>query len=198
MWILDHLIYEVIIHNESAAGVQEGGRTGKTPQLVEEPSAEFWAEAHILIGNQGCVLWPRQCFFCSHRSWCQWLSWSHLRLRLPFLSLLNAQQLPCEATAPCLVLVGSMMMGPVGTPSCLAANWNAIGPLWNSFHSLKSYFFDFCKVRDIDFSDLRIALPAFLTICITPLAYASKCGATNWPEFEHLGLGWRRRRLCEL
>lgn len=26
------------------------------------------------------------------------------------------------------------------------------------------------QVKDIDFGDLRIALPAFLTICITPLA----------------------------
>jgi len=51
--------------------------------------------------------------------------------------------IPPEATAPCLVLVGSMMMGPV---------------------------------KDIDFSDLRLALPAFLTICITPLAYSISAG----------------------
>ncbi len=26
------------------------------------------------------------------------------------------------------------------------------------------------QVRDIDFGDLRVGLPAFLTICVTPLA----------------------------
>ena len=40
-----------------------------------------------------------------------------------------------------------------------------------------------CKVKDIDFGDLRIALPAFLTICITPLAHAPQCDARNLADF---------------
>merc|ERR1719401_2162909 len=51
--------------------------------------------------------------------------------------------IPPEASAPCLIIVGAMMMGPV---------------------------------RDIDFGDLKLALPAFLTICVTPLAYSISAG----------------------
>jgi len=51
--------------------------------------------------------------------------------------------IPPEATAPCLVLVGTMMMGPI---------------------------------HDIDFSDLSVALPAFLIICVTPLTYSISAG----------------------
>ncbi|CAJ1419051.1 unnamed protein product [Effrenium voratum] len=91
----------VIIHNESAAGVQEGGRTG----LCAITTAVLFLVSPILV---------------------------------PVIELI-----PPEATAPCLVLVGSMMMGPV---------------------------------KDIDFGDLRLALPAFLTICITPLAYSISAG----------------------
>lgn len=91
----------VIIHNESAAGVQEGGRTG----LCAMTTAVLFLLSPVLV---------------------------------PVIELI-----PPEATAPCLVLVGSMMMGPV---------------------------------KDIDFGDLRIALPAFLTICITPLAYSISFG----------------------
>eukprot|EP00440_Ansanella_granifera_P017378 gb/GFBE01018874.1/.p1 GENE.gb/GFBE01018874.1/~~gb/GFBE01018874.1/.p1 ORF type:complete len:496 (+),score=103.47 gb/GFBE01018874.1/:1-1488(+) len=91
----------VIIHNESAAGVQEGGRTG----LCAVTTAVLFLLSPALV---------------------------------PVIELI-----PPEATAPCLVLVGSMMMGPV---------------------------------KDIDFSDLRLALPAFLTICITPLAYSISAG----------------------
>eukprot|EP00930_Biecheleria_cincta_P005281 TRINITY_DN106202_c0_g1_i1.p1 TRINITY_DN106202_c0_g1~~TRINITY_DN106202_c0_g1_i1.p1 ORF type:complete len:527 (-),score=85.53 TRINITY_DN106202_c0_g1_i1:56-1636(-) len=91
----------VIIHNESAAGVQEGGRTG----LCAVTTAVLFLLSPVLV---------------------------------PVI-----QFIPPEATAPCLVLVGSMMMVPV---------------------------------RDIDFTDLRLALPAFLTICITPLAYSISFG----------------------
>jgi len=91
----------VIIHNESAAGVQEGGRTG----LCAVTTAVLFLLSPALV---------------------------------PVIEFI-----PPEATAPCLVLVGSMMMGPV---------------------------------KDIDFSDLRLALPAFLTICITPLAYSISAG----------------------
>eukprot|EP00931_Biecheleriopsis_adriatica_P050896 TRINITY_DN29496_c0_g1_i1.p1 TRINITY_DN29496_c0_g1~~TRINITY_DN29496_c0_g1_i1.p1 ORF type:complete len:515 (+),score=106.07 TRINITY_DN29496_c0_g1_i1:54-1547(+) len=91
----------VIIHNESAAGVQEGGRTG----LCAVTTAVLFLVSPMLV---------------------------------PVIELI-----PPEATAPCLVIVGSMMMGPV---------------------------------QDIDFSDLRLALPAFLTICITPLAYSISAG----------------------
>ncbi|CAE7232287.1 unnamed protein product [Symbiodinium sp. KB8] len=91
----------VIIHNETAAGVQEGGRTG----LCAVTTAVLFMLSPTLV---------------------------------PVIELI-----PPEATAPCLVLVGSMMMGPV---------------------------------RDIDFGDLRLALPAFLTICITPLAYSISAG----------------------
>lgn len=91
----------VIIHNESAAGVHEGGRTGL------------------------CALTTAVLFLMSPAL-------------LPFIELI-----PPEATAPCLVLVGGMMMIPV---------------------------------RDIDFTDLRVALPAFLTICVTPLTYSIAAG----------------------
>jgi AGZA family xanthine/uracil permease-like MFS transporter len=91
----------VIIHNESAAGVQEGGRTG----LCAVTTALLFMLSPMLV---------------------------------PLIELI-----PQEATAPCLVLVGTMMMAPV---------------------------------RDIDFSDLRIALPAFLIICVTPLTYSISAG----------------------
>lgn len=91
----------VIIHNESAAGVHEGGRTGL------------------------CALTTAVLFLLSP-------------MLLPLIELI-----PPEATAPCLVIVGSMMMTPV---------------------------------RDIDFTDLRVALPAFITICVTPLAYSISAG----------------------
>jgi len=91
----------VIIHNESAAGVQEGGRTG----LCAVTTAVLFLLSPSLV---------------------------------PLIEFI-----PPEATAPCLVLVGSMMMGPV---------------------------------KDIDFSDLRLALPSFLIIVITPLAYSISAG----------------------
>lgn len=91
----------VIIHNESAAGVQEGGRTG----LAAVTTAVLFLVSPML---------------------------------LPIIEFI-----PPEATAPCLVLVGAMMMTPV---------------------------------RDIDFTDLRVALPAFLTICVTPMAYSISAG----------------------
>jgi len=91
----------VIIHNESAAGVQDGGRTGLTAVTT-------------------AVL-----FLCSPAL-------------VPLIEFI-----PPQATAPCLVLVGTLMMTPV---------------------------------RSIDFGDLRVALPAFLTICITPLAYSISAG----------------------
>merc|ERR1719171_2189188 len=91
----------VIIHNETAAGVQEGGRTG----LCAVTTAVLFLLSPMLV---------------------------------PMIELI-----PQEATAPCLVLVGTMMMTPV---------------------------------RDIDFGDLRIALPAFLTICVTPLTYSISAG----------------------
>lgn len=91
----------VIIHNESAAGVHEGGRTG----LCAVVTAALFLASPALV---------------------------------PLIELI-----PPEATAPCLVLVGSMMMAPV---------------------------------RDIDFTDLRLALPAFLTICVTPLTYSIAAG----------------------
>jgi AGZA family xanthine/uracil permease-like MFS transporter len=91
----------VIIHNESAAGVQEGGRTG----LCAVTTAVLFLLSPMLV---------------------------------PLIVLI-----PPEATAPCLVLVGTMMMAPV---------------------------------RDIDFGDLRIALPAFLIISVTPLTYSISAG----------------------
>lgn len=91
----------VIIHNESAAGVQEGGRTG----LCAVTTAVLFLLSPMLV---------------------------------PLIELI-----PSEATAPCLVLVGTMMMTPV---------------------------------RDIDFSDLRVALPAFLTISVTPLTCSISAG----------------------
>jgi len=91
----------VIIHNETAAGIQEGGRTGLTA-----------------------------------------LTTAFLFLVSPII-LPVIESIPPEATAPCLVLVGAMMMVPV---------------------------------RDIDFTDLRIALPAFLIICVTPLTYSISAG----------------------
>lgn len=91
----------VIIHNESAAGVQEGGRTGL------------------------CAVTTALLFLCSPAM-------------VPLIELI-----PPQATAPCLVLVGTLMMTPI---------------------------------RDIDFRDLRLALPAFLTICVTPLAYSISAG----------------------
>jgi AGZA family xanthine/uracil permease-like MFS transporter len=91
----------VIIHNESAAGVQEGGRTG----LCAIVTAVLFLFSPMLV---------------------------------PLIELV-----PPEATAPCLVLVGTMMMGPVGS---------------------------------IDFGDLRVALPAFLIISVTPLAYSISAG----------------------
>eukprot|EP00929_Paragymnodinium_shiwhaense_P082110 TRINITY_DN43153_c0_g1_i1.p1 TRINITY_DN43153_c0_g1~~TRINITY_DN43153_c0_g1_i1.p1 ORF type:complete len:523 (-),score=111.40 TRINITY_DN43153_c0_g1_i1:174-1742(-) len=91
----------VIIHNESAAGVSEGGRTGL------------------------CALTTATLFLLSP-------------LLVPVIELI-----PPEATAPCLVLVGTMMMTPV---------------------------------KDIDFTDLHIALPAFLIICVTPLTYSISAG----------------------
>eukprot|EP00928_Gymnodinium_smaydae_P031126 TRINITY_DN22956_c0_g2_i1.p1 TRINITY_DN22956_c0_g2~~TRINITY_DN22956_c0_g2_i1.p1 ORF type:complete len:551 (-),score=124.11 TRINITY_DN22956_c0_g2_i1:62-1714(-) len=91
----------VIIHNESAAGVQEGGRTG----LCAVTTALLFLLSPALV---------------------------------PLIELI-----PPEATAPCLVLVGAMMMTPI---------------------------------RDIDFTNLRIALPAFLIICVTPLTYSISAG----------------------
>jgi len=91
----------VIIHNESCAGVQEGGRTGL------------------------CAVTTAVLFLCSP-------------MLVPLIELI-----PPQATAPCLVLVGALMMTPI---------------------------------RDIDFMDLRLALPAFLTIVITPLAYSISAG----------------------
>mmetsp|Transcript_86365 Transcript_86365/g.241534 ORF Transcript_86365/g.241534 Transcript_86365/m.241534 type:complete len:513 (-) Transcript_86365:137-1675(-) len=91
----------VIIHNESAAGVQEGGRTG----LCAMTTALLFLVSPVL---------------------------------LPLI-----EAIPPEATAPCLVLVGTMMMTPI---------------------------------KDIDFTDLRIALPAFLIICVTPLTYSISAG----------------------
>uniref|UniRef100_A0A7S4SPL1 Uncharacterized protein n=2 Tax=Alexandrium monilatum TaxID=311494 RepID=A0A7S4SPL1_9DINO len=91
----------VIIHNESAAGVQEGGRTGL------------------------CAVITALLFLLSP-------------LLVPLIELI-----PPEATAPCLVLVGTMMMVPV---------------------------------RDVDFTDLRVALPAFLIICVTPMTFSISAG----------------------
>mmetsp|Transcript_49464 Transcript_49464/g.115674 ORF Transcript_49464/g.115674 Transcript_49464/m.115674 type:complete len:506 (-) Transcript_49464:226-1743(-) len=91
----------VIIHNESAAGVQEGGRTGL------------------------CALTTAVLFFASP-------------MLVPVIELI-----PPEATAPCLVLVGVMMMVPV---------------------------------RDVDFTDLRVALPSFLIICVTPMTFSISAG----------------------
>jgi len=62
----------VIIHNESAAGVAEGGRTG----LCAVATAVLFLFSPVLV---------------------------------PLIELV-----PIEATAPCLVLVGALMMGPVG------------------------------------------------------------------------------------
>mmetsp|Transcript_60072 Transcript_60072/g.127253 ORF Transcript_60072/g.127253 Transcript_60072/m.127253 type:complete len:529 (+) Transcript_60072:62-1648(+) len=91
----------VIIHNESAAGVQEGGRTG----LCALTTGLFFLVSPVLV---------------------------------PVIEFI-----PPQATAPCLVLVGALMMTPI---------------------------------RDIDFTNLRLALPAFLTICVTPLAYSISAG----------------------
>jgi len=91
----------VIIHNESAAGVQEGGRTG----LCALTTAFFFLVSPLLV---------------------------------PLIELI-----PPEATAPCLVLVGTMMMVPV---------------------------------RDVDFTDLKVALPAFLIITVTPMTCSISAG----------------------
>lgn len=91
----------VIIHNETAAGVQEGARTG----LAAVTTAILFLLSPMLV---------------------------------PLIELI-----PQEATAPCLVLVGTMMMTPI---------------------------------RDVDFSDLRIALPSFLIISVTPLTYSISAG----------------------
>lgn len=91
----------VIIHNESAAGVQEGGRTG----LCAVTTALLFLVSPALV---------------------------------PLIELI-----PPEATAPCLVIVGAMMMVPV---------------------------------RDKDFIDLRVALPAFLIICVTPMTFSISAG----------------------
>jgi AGZA family xanthine/uracil permease-like MFS transporter len=91
----------VIIHNETAAGIQEGGRTG----LCALTTAVLFLASPTLV---------------------------------PLIELV-----PHEATAPCLVLVGAMMMAPV---------------------------------RSIDFGDLRVALPAFLVITVTPLSYSISAG----------------------
>jgi len=91
----------VIIHNESAAGVQEGGRTG----LCAVTTAVLFLASPALV---------------------------------PLIELI-----PPEATAPCLVIIGTMMMVPV---------------------------------RDVDFTDLRVALPAFLIICVTPLTFSISAG----------------------
>lgn len=91
----------VIIHNESAAGIQEGGRTGL------------------------CAVTTGLLFLLSPAL-------------VPIIEMI-----PSTATAPCLILVGTLMMGPV---------------------------------RDIDFGDLRLALPCFLIIVVTPLAYSISAG----------------------
>jgi len=91
----------VIIHNESAAGIQEGGRTGLTAVTT---SVLFLLSPALL----------------------------------PVIKLI-----PQEATAPCLVIVGMMMMTPV---------------------------------KDVDFTDVRVALPAFLIICVTPFTYSISAG----------------------
>ncbi len=87
----------VTTYVESAAGVEEGGRTGLTSLVT----------AILFL----------------------------LALFLSPLFLL----VPGAATAPALILVGVFMMGPV---------------------------------REIDFSDITVALPAFLTIVMMPLAYS--------------------------
>jgi len=91
----------VIIHNESAAGIHEGGRTGLTAVTT---SVLFLLSPALL----------------------------------PLIELI-----PQEATAPCLVIVGMMMMNPV---------------------------------KDVDFTDVKVALPAFLIICVTPFTYSISAG----------------------
>jgi len=91
----------VIIHNETAAGVQEGGRTGLTAMTT---SLLFLVSPTLV----------------------------------PLIELI-----PPEATAPCLILVGAMMMVPV---------------------------------RDVDFTDLKLALPAFLIITVTPMTFSISAG----------------------
>lgn len=91
----------VIIHNESAAAVQEGGRTGLAA-----------------------------------------LTTAFLFTLSPFLAPV-LERVPAAATAPCLVMVGVFMMAPVAA---------------------------------IDFSDLRVALPCFLTIAVTPLTFSIATG----------------------
>lgn len=91
----------VIIHNETAAGVKEGGRTG-------------------LCGVVTGLL-----FLMSP-------------MVVPFIELV-----PPVATAPVLVLVGAFMMTPI---------------------------------RSIDWTDMKVSLPAFLTICVTPLTYSIASG----------------------
>lgn len=91
----------VIIHNESAAGVSEGGRTGLT----------------AIVTGVLFLLSP---------------------MVVPFIELV-----PPVATAPVLVMVGAFMMTPV---------------------------------KNVDFTDLRIALPAFFIICITPLTFSIATG----------------------
>lgn len=51
-------------------------------------------------------------------------------------------------------------------------------------------------VRDIDFLDLRIALPAFLIICVTPLTYSISAGIFVGVAAYFI-LGWSLR-LAEL
>jgi AGZA family xanthine/uracil permease-like MFS transporter len=91
----------VIIHNESAAGVSEGGRTGL------------------------CAVVTGVLFLFSP-------------MVVPFIEMI-----PAVATAPVLVMVGAFMMAPI---------------------------------KNVDFTDLRIALPAFFIICITPLTFSIATG----------------------
>lgn len=91
----------VIIHNESAAGVSEGAKTGL------------------------CAVITGVLFLLSP-------------MLVPFIELV-----PPVATAPVLVMVGAFMMEPI---------------------------------KFVDFTDLRIALPAFFIICITPLTFSIATG----------------------
>jgi AGZA family xanthine/uracil permease-like MFS transporter len=91
----------VIIHNESAAGVSEGAKTGL------------------------CAVVTGLLFLLSP-------------MLVPFIELV-----PPVATAPVLVMVGAFMMEPI---------------------------------KNVDFTDLRISLPAFFIICITPLTYSIATG----------------------
>jgi len=113
----------VIIHNESAAGVQEGGRTG----LCALTTALLFVASPMLV---------------------------------PLIELI-----PPEATAPCLVLVGAMMMVPV---------------------------------RDVDFTDLRTALPSFLIICVTPMTFSISAGIfSGLASFWILGVVLKFTALSE-